>query len=206
MANGAKVLITEDAKFDLEAYRWDDNRFSDMLIRENPMAPEEALNISRFIRQEIGKMDLTTITLPMIEKLIETKLLEFGLGKMQPLRLDKSIFVRNGVDLTDNARQVLERRYLKKDADGRIIEAPEEMFRRVARHIAEPEAAHGLDVAAAEEKFYRLLTSCGLCRTARRLRVRERRWGSWRLVLCCRLKMIWAATRPGSSRPCAMLP
>ncbi len=160
MANGAKVLITEDVKFDLDAYRWDDHRFSDMLIRENPMAPEEALNISRFIRQEIAKMDLSTITLPMIEKLIESKLLEFGLDKMQPVRLDKSIFVRNGIDLTDNARQVLERRYLKKDATGQIIETPEEMFRRVARHIAKAEKNYNkkADLQAVEDRFYRLMT------------------------------------------------
>ncbi|MFH1981938.1 MAG: vitamin B12-dependent ribonucleotide reductase [Pseudomonadota bacterium] len=160
MANGAKVLITEDAKFDLDAYRWDDHRFSDMLIRGNPMAPEEALNISRFIRQEIAKMDLNTITLPIIEKLIESKLLEFGLDKMQPVHLDKSIFVKNGVDLSDNARQVLERRYLKKDADGQVIETPEEMFRRVARHIAKAEKNYDkkADLQAYEDRFYRLMT------------------------------------------------
>ena len=55
MAQGAKVLITDDARFDLEAYRWDDNRFSDILIRGNPIAPEQAMHISRFIRQEIAK-------------------------------------------------------------------------------------------------------------------------------------------------------
>ena len=160
MANGAKVLITEDAKFDLDAYRWDDHRFSDILIRENSMPLEEALTISRFIRQEISNLDLTTITLPMIEKLIESKLLEFGMDKMQPVRLDKSIFVRNGVNLTDNARQVLERRYLKKDADGQVIETPEEMFRRVARHIAKAEKRFDkkADLLANEDRFYRLMT------------------------------------------------
>jgi ribonucleoside-diphosphate reductase alpha chain len=32
------------------------------------------------------------------------------------------------------------------------------MFRRVVRHVAAPDAEHGRDVAATEEKFYRLLT------------------------------------------------
>jgi len=41
--------------------------------------------------------------------------------------------------LADNARVVLERRYLAKDSEGRPVETPEEMFRRVARNIAQAE-------------------------------------------------------------------
>jgi len=39
--------------------------------------------------------------------------------------------------LSQNAITVLERRYLKRDKTGKVIETPEEMFRRVARAIAE---------------------------------------------------------------------
>jgi len=38
--------------------------------------------------------------------------------------------------LSNNARLVLEKRYLKKDLDGRVVETPDEMFRRVARNLA----------------------------------------------------------------------
>lgn len=38
--------------------------------------------------------------------------------------------------LTENAIKVLEKRYLIKDKDGNPIETPEEMFRRVAKHVA----------------------------------------------------------------------
>jgi len=44
--------------------------------------------------------------------------------------------------LTDNARYVLESRYLKKDRDGRVIEAPEDMFARVARNVASAEVRY----------------------------------------------------------------
>src|SRR5688572_22135346 len=40
------------------------------------------------------------------------------------------------VVLSDNARTVLERRYLARDADGNLIETPEQLFRRVADNIA----------------------------------------------------------------------
>ncbi|MFT3916913.1 MAG: adenosylcobalamin-dependent ribonucleoside-diphosphate reductase [Anaeromyxobacteraceae bacterium] len=47
--------------------------------------------------------------------------------------------------LTENARHVLERRYLLRDDEGRVTETPEEMFRRVARGVAaaEPEGERG---------------------------------------------------------------
>jgi ribonucleoside-diphosphate reductase alpha chain len=41
--------------------------------------------------------------------------------------------------LTENARHVLERRYLLRDDAGAVVETPEELFRRVARAVAEAE-------------------------------------------------------------------
>jgi ribonucleotide reductase alpha subunit len=63
------------------------------------------------------------------------------------------------VSLSENARTVLSKRYLRKGPDGKPIETPEQMFRRVARAIAQPEADHGGDAAAMEEAFYSLLAS-----------------------------------------------
>jgi ribonucleoside-diphosphate reductase alpha chain len=54
--------------------------------------------------------------------------------------------------LTPNALTVLERRYLERDGEGRVIETPDGMFRRVARAVASVE---GADAAAWEERFYR---------------------------------------------------
>ncbi len=66
-----------------------------------------------------------------------------------------------GIELTQNALIVLEKRYLKKDSQGQTIETPEEMFRRVAKHIASAELIYNqkAHVAEWEEKFYRLMTS-----------------------------------------------
>ncbi|MBW2200627.1 MAG: vitamin B12-dependent ribonucleotide reductase [Deltaproteobacteria bacterium] len=64
------------------------------------------------------------------------------------------------VSLSQNAKVVMERRYLKKDHNGNIKETPEDLFARVARSIAvadtkfEPQA----DVEKTEKKFLKLLT------------------------------------------------
>jgi len=66
-----------------------------------------------------------------------------------------------GINLSENARHVLERRYLKKDSQGQVIETPEEMFRRVAQAIASAELIHDpkADVKAREEEFYQLMAN-----------------------------------------------
>ena len=65
------------------------------------------------------------------------------------------------INLTPNALTVLKRRYLRKDAEGRIVESPEEMFRRVADAIAAAERIHDVeaDVEAVADQFYEAMAS-----------------------------------------------
>lgn len=65
-------------------------------------------------------------------------------------------------ELTDNARIVLGKRYLKKDEEGEPVEEPEVMFWRVAYTIAKEDARFGASEAAVEEvarQFYDLMTT-----------------------------------------------
>ena len=160
MGQKSKIVFTEGEAFDLGSYSWDDHRFSDLLVKDNPIDPDQAMDVSRFLRKEIAKMELQTITMPMIEHLIEAKLIDFGLSKAAPVRLDKSFFIKNGLALSDNAVRVLEKRYLKKNKEGRVIESPEEMFIRVANHIAQAEKRYGGEgrVKEMESVFYRLMS------------------------------------------------
>ena len=80
--------------------------------------------------------------------------------------MDSSNFVTKGADkvsqkLTENALKVLEKRYLKKDKQGNLIETPEDMFRRVARTIAAADLIYNpkADVALREEEFYHFMTN-----------------------------------------------
>ena len=61
------------------------------------------------------------------------------------------------IELTDNARTVLEKRYLRKGEDGKPVETIDEMFWRVAWHIAGPESER--DRLPMAVSFYHLLAS-----------------------------------------------
>jgi len=64
--------------------------------------------------------------------------------------------------LSENARRVLEKRYLKKDDQGRVIETPRELFARVAWNLAQAEANYGADQTRVEEtarRFYRIIAN-----------------------------------------------
>ena len=63
--------------------------------------------------------------------------------------------------LTNNALVVLARRYLKKDEQGKVVETPEEMFRRVASTIAMADLMYdeNADIGAIAKTFYEAMTS-----------------------------------------------
>jgi ribonucleoside-diphosphate reductase alpha chain len=56
--------------------------------------------------------------------------------------------------LTANALQVLESRYLNRNANGVITETPADLFWRVAAHVAAVEARYGGDADESAEAFY----------------------------------------------------
>ncbi len=160
MAQQGKILVTKDGIVDLSTYRWDDDLFSDLLIRENPINSDQAMDISRSLREEISQMELKTITIPLLEKIVEAKLMEYGLAKTAPIKLDIPLFLKEGLVLSDNSSKVLAKRYLRKDSEGNIIETPERMFRRVAHHIATAEEKYSDQAPTdkVENTFYRMMT------------------------------------------------
>lgn len=65
-------------------------------------------------------------------------------------------------ELSDNATTVLERRYLKRDASGALVESPAQLFWRVAKHVAlaELEFEDSPETAAALARdFYELMAT-----------------------------------------------
>ena len=62
-------------------------------------------------------------------------------------------------NLTDNARQVLVKRYVRRGDDGKPAETVEEMFWRVAYHVAKVEEQWEADVQQRTIEYYHLLSS-----------------------------------------------
>jgi ribonucleoside-diphosphate reductase alpha chain len=69
--------------------------------------------------------------------------------------------VISGIELSENALRVLERRYLAKDGEGKVTETPQELFHRVSGHIASAEFIYDskADVSSWEEAFYQLMAN-----------------------------------------------
>ncbi|MEI8061080.1 MAG: vitamin B12-dependent ribonucleotide reductase [Candidatus Berkelbacteria bacterium] len=64
-------------------------------------------------------------------------------------------------EISENSRMVLERRYLKKDEDGKLIETPRDMFMRVATTIAQADKTYdkNADTDALAKRFYSMISS-----------------------------------------------
>ncbi len=141
---------------------WDRDSFMDALIRENHGSEEVASMISRDIEKEFASHKHRPLTQPVMQKLIEAKLMYYGIKRMPsvvfPVTTQES---SRHLDLSPNAVRVLERRYLKKDDENRPIEEPKDMFLRVAKNIAEAERSYDKKANVPEKArvFYRLMTN-----------------------------------------------
>ncbi|MCX6048145.1 MAG: hypothetical protein NT075_23850 [Chloroflexi bacterium] len=62
------------------------------------------------------------------------------------------------INLPANAVKVLEKRYLRRDLDGSLLETPAGMFYRLAYHIAQVEKEYDSDTEQMARVFYDLLT------------------------------------------------
>src|SRR5690554_6410730 len=80
-------------------------------------------------------------------------------GKGNGARGSGSPPVLADVPLTDNARVVLGKRYLRRGPDGKPAESIPEMFWRVAHNVALAEHEWGGRETDVEQDFYHLLTS-----------------------------------------------
>jgi ribonucleoside-diphosphate reductase alpha chain len=71
--------------------------------------------------------------------------------------IKKYFKIKDDLKLGVNALKVLEERYLLKDEEGRIIETPTQLFRRVAKTIAVVDNNYGKDPKQTEEEFFTAL-------------------------------------------------
>ncbi len=117
---------------------------------------------------EKSLIDKETITVEKVQDFVEQVLMAAGhyqtakayilyrAARSEERRVERIIGVKDDLNLTPNQLKVLRNRYLLKDEDGRVIETPSEMFRRVAKNLAIVETANKRKKI--EDEFYEVMS------------------------------------------------
>lgn len=63
------------------------------------------------------------------------------------------------IEMSDNARKVFEKRYVRRKADGTPAETIDGTFWRVAYHVARAEETYGGDVMQTAVRYYKMLAN-----------------------------------------------
>ena len=63
------------------------------------------------------------------------------------------------IEMSDNARKVFEKRYVRRNPDGTPAETVDGTFWRVAYHVARAEEPYGGDVMEAALRYYKMLAN-----------------------------------------------
>ncbi len=125
-------------------------KFVHYLLKSIEIEFAEAEKLYKEIEEELSHFHGAN-RLEFLEKILSSKIEPYSAKKSEP---------KSKIKLTDNARVVLRKRYLLRKPNS-VLETPEELFRRVAHAIAEPDRLYGNleSKGKVEEKFYTLLSS-----------------------------------------------
>jgi ribonucleoside-diphosphate reductase alpha chain len=148
---------------DREKIEWLTSRVIERLEQQNPLPGMEHLVTKT--RRHLPRLPSNAEIQAMVRQILADeeppKKKEVKPMAEPKVHVKPKVEITTGIKLTENARRVLEKRYLKKDKQGKVIETPEEMFRRVARAIAVAERVYDpkANVSAREEEFYQLMAN-----------------------------------------------
>ncbi len=148
---------------DKDKLEWLTSRVIERLEQQNPLpGMEQFVTRARRPKPRLpSSSEIQAIVREILAGEEPSKIKETKLMAKPTIQIKPEVQPTQGIKLTENARQVLEKRYLKKDKQGKVIETPEEMFRRVARAIAAAELIYNpkADVRAQEDEFYQLMAN-----------------------------------------------
>jgi len=83
---------------------------------------------------------------------------DYRLKKAELRELKRIFEIEKEPKLTVNALEVLKKRYLLKNEEGKIVETPANMFVRVAKAIADIDKLYGGNVRETAERFYKVMS------------------------------------------------
>jgi len=129
---------------------------------------KEARRLAEIVVALLTKAKLVIPTVEQVQDVVEQVLMAAGHyqtakayilyreKRSQERRIERQLGVKDDLDLSVNQLKVMESRYLMKDEDGRVVETPSELFRRVAKNLAKVEKKN-LRVKI-EEDFYQKMS------------------------------------------------
>jgi ribonucleoside-diphosphate reductase alpha chain len=140
--------------------------------KDRQLANRLAAEVVKRLGKQLKPREIPTVE--QVQDLVEVTLIDKGharIAKAYILYRQKRAEIRKAktmlgvvdeLKLPLNSILVLERRYLQKDENGKVIESTGQMFRRIAKGVAEVEKRYGkksAEVKELENGFYRMMTS-----------------------------------------------
>ena len=169
------MAITKVHKRDGRVVDFDQNRITNAIYRAfmatGVGSIDEANSLSDKVVKELNNRFLGEIpTVEDIQDVVIKRLnsegysavaesyLAYRKKKSETREIRKELEIEDDLKLSVNSLEVLRKRYLLKNDQGDVIEKPSELFRRVARAIAEPDRKYGGDPSKSEEEFYSVMS------------------------------------------------
>jgi ribonucleoside-diphosphate reductase alpha chain len=167
------MVISDIKKRDGRIVKFDQQKITDAIYKAlvaSNYEGKKAKNLSDSVVHVLNKRFLERIpNVEDIQNIVIEVLRKKGLDKVaeeyssyrkkkEELRELRKTFGIDDVKLSVNALEVLRKRYLLKNEKGYIIETPVQMFRRVAKNIAEVDRKYGDDARKSEEEFFSLMS------------------------------------------------
>ena len=177
MGDAGKAAVAQIRKRDGRIADFDKSKITNAIFKAAVAVGGEDREVAEKLADRVvaivyEKFVGTTPTVEDVQDAVEKVLIEEGHAKTAKayilyrqkraiLRELKAELLNVPVDEVDNklsvnAIKVLERRYLRKDKNGQVVETPKQMFRRVARAIALVDVFYdkNVDTMKVEEEFY----------------------------------------------------
>ncbi len=140
--------------------------------RDKKLSRELAAKVVDLLEKKLQKENKKIPDVEEVQDFVEKVLIEEGHArtakayilwrqKRKEIRDAKNMLgVVDELKLPMNSIRVLAKRYLKKDENGKILESTGELFRRVARNIAEADLIYdkNADTKKSEDSFYEMMT------------------------------------------------
>ena len=170
------VRVSKITKRDGRVVSFDETKIAGAILKALKSVQREDGDLARELSEDVVRLleerfEDKTPSVENVQDLVEEVLIRNGYAdvakayilyrqKRTEIREQKKFFgVIDDLKLGVNATKVLKNRYLMKDYEGKVIETPSQMLRRVAKAVAKADLLYDKksDIERTEETFYQVM-------------------------------------------------